>query len=202
MRNAAISLDGSNCSTISQSGKLGQKRGAMPRSESEVKASGKRYVVGTLIAYKQNRRIIKKEDKILKLSKKIVLVAFVIVVLPALTAFAGPIQKRVNFTIDSPFKIETGNSIMPPGDYVLYQINRNNTKLFALYQDDLTEGPVAMIQTVRVGYLPGEYPEESELFLNTDEQSDSAQSVAELIGWTIPGLDGWEVISVVEGNGY
>jgi hypothetical protein len=200
MRNAAISLDGSNCSTISQSGKLGQKRGAMPRSESEVKASGKRYVVGTLIAYKQNRRIIKKEDKILKLSKKIVLVAFVIVVLPALTAFAGPIQKRVNFTIDSPFKIETGNSIMPPGDYVLYQINRNNTKLFALYQDDLTEGPVAMIQTVRVGYLPGEYPEESELFLNTDEQSDSAQSVAELIGWTIPGLDGWEVISVVEGN--
>jgi hypothetical protein len=199
MRNAAISLDGSNCSTISQSGKLGQKRGAMPRSESEVKASGKRYVVGTLIAYKQNRRIIKKEDKILKLSKKIVLIAFVIVVLPALTAFAGPIQKRVNFTIDSPFKIETGNSIMPPGDYVLYQINRNNTKLFALYQDDLTEGPVAMIQTVRVGYLPGEYPEESELFLNTDEQSD-AQSVAELIGWTIPGLDGWEVISVVEGN--
>jgi hypothetical protein len=127
------------------------------------------------------------------------LVVCLIATAMTMTAFAsGPIQKRLNFTIDSPFVLEEGGNVLEPGNYVLYQINQNNLKLFALYPEDLTNDPVAMIQTVRIDYQSGEYPEEAAVTLNLDEESEDYSNLPVLTSWTIPGMDGWEVIGVVE----
>jgi hypothetical protein len=135
----------------------------------------------------------------MKALRKNMIVVFMIVTLMTMTAFAiGPVQKRLNFTIDGPFALEEGGNVLESGDYVLYQINQNNPKLFALYSEDLTNEPVAMIQTVRIDYQFGEYPEEATVTLNIDEESEDYSDLPVLTSWMIPGMDGWEVISVVE----
>lgn len=50
--------------------------------------------------------------------------------------------------------------------------------------------PVAMIHTSRIDYQSGQYPEESEITLNKDEESECYNDVLRLTGWTIPGMDG------------
>jgi hypothetical protein len=107
----------------------------------------------------------------------------------------GPLHKRVNYTINVSHALQMGNYILPPGKYVLYQIDQNNTNLFALYQEDLTHSPVALITTTRIEYKSGEYPEETRLMFDIDESSRESRPV--LRGWNIPGMDGWEIISVV-----
>jgi hypothetical protein len=43
-------------------------------------------------------------------------------VIPALAQ--GPLQKRINFTVNVPFELGRANIVLPPGNYVLFQINR------------------------------------------------------------------------------
>jgi hypothetical protein len=52
-----------------------------------------------------------------------------------------------------------------------------------------------MIRTARIEYQ-GKYPDETKLHLEMDESSPTNHPV--LQAWTIPGMDGWEVIGVVE----
>ena len=71
--------------------------------------------------------------------RKSALAAFI--VLTAITAIAmgqGPLHKRVNYTINVSHSLRMGDYMLPPGKYVIYQINQNDTNLFALYQNDMT----------------------------------------------------------------
>jgi hypothetical protein len=128
--------------------------------------------------------------------RKSALAAFI--VLTAITAIAmgqGPVHKRVNYTINVSHSLRMGDYMLPPGKYVIYQINQNDTNLFALYQNDMTESPVAMIRTTRVEYRLGDTPSRTGMILDIDESSRDVHP--SLKGWNIPGEDGWEIISVV-----
>ena len=106
----------------------------------------------------------------------------------------GPLHKRVNFTINVPFELKKGKTVLPPGNYVLFQININNPQLFALYEEDMTHAPIAMIRTTRINYS-ARYPSKTKLLMDTDESWPQKYPVLE--GWNIPGDDGWEVIGAV-----
>jgi hypothetical protein len=128
--------------------------------------------------------------------RKSALLAVMVFTALASVAFAqGPIQKRVNYTINVSHALRMGDYLIPPGRYVLYQINANDLNLFALYQDEMTHSPIAMIRTTRVEYHANEYPDKTKMVLDIDETSGDAHPV--LQGWTIPGEDGWQIISVV-----
>jgi hypothetical protein len=126
-------------------------------------------------------------------------VAFLVVAAAASAAFAqGPVQKRINYTITVPFAVKMGGYVMPAGKYVLYQINGNDLNLFALYRNDMTHSPVAMIRTTRIDYQGQDYPSDTRIMVDIDESSGDTHPV--LRGWNIPGDDGWEIISVVPKN--
>jgi hypothetical protein len=114
-------------------------------------------------------------------------------IVPALAQ--GPLQKRVNFTINVPFELKKGRIVLPPGNYVLFQINMSDPQLFALFPEDLTHKPLAMIRTSRVSYSSGRYPSHTKLLMDTEESWPQRYPVLE--GWNIPGDDGWEVIGAV-----
>jgi hypothetical protein len=112
----------------------------------------------------------------------------------------GPLQKRVNYSISAPHALRMGDYILPAGDYILFQIIQNDGNLFALYQDSMMHSPIAMIRTTRVYYPSDRYPEKTKIVLEIDEESNNRAGTPVLKGWTIPGLDGYEIISVVEGK--
>lgn len=116
-----------------------------------------------------------------------------VAVVPALAQ--GPLHKRVNFTINVPFELKKGQTVLPPGNYVLFQLNTNDPQLFALYQEDMTHAPIAMIRTTRIDYSGSRYPGKTRLLMDTDESWPQRYPVLE--GWNIPGDDGWDVISAV-----
>lgn len=91
--------------------------------------------------------------------------------------------------------MKMGDYLMSPGRYVLYQINQNDLNLFALYRNDMTHSPIAMIRTTRIEYQGSEYPGKTNMILEIDESSSDLNPV--IRGWNIPGEDGWEIISVV-----
>ncbi|HJQ25417.1 MAG TPA: hypothetical protein VKA60_15965 [Blastocatellia bacterium] len=110
----------------------------------------------------------------------------------------GPMQKRVNYTINVEYKLRMGDYMLSPGRYVLYQISMNDPNQFALYADNMTHSPVAMIRTMRIQYNTTNYPSKTKMLLETDESGDMAEPM--IRGWTIPGEDGWQIISVVSKN--
>lgn len=107
----------------------------------------------------------------------------------------GPLQKRVNFTINVPFELKSGEAVLPPGNYVLYQVNTNDPQLFALFQEDMTNSPIAVVRTTRIDYSGSRYPSKTKLLMDTEESWPQRYPVLE--GFNIPGEDGWEVISAV-----
>jgi hypothetical protein len=132
--------------------------------------------------------------------RKSALAAFI--VLTAMTAMVfgqGPVHKRVNYTINVSHSLRMGDYMLPPGRYVIYQINQNDTNLFALYQNDLTSSPIAMIRTTRIEYPTDETPSRTEMIIDVDETGRENRPM--LRGWNIPGMDGWEIISVVSKRG-
>jgi hypothetical protein len=106
----------------------------------------------------------------------------------------GPLQKRVDFTINVPYRLRMQNYMLPAGNYTLFQINRNNPGLFALYEGDRMNSPIAMIQTVRVEYNTG-YPNRTDMRWHLDEVGSTGDPV--VTGWDIPGSDGWQIVAVV-----
>jgi hypothetical protein len=132
----------------------------------------------------------------MKTIRKNALAAILVIAGIASLAFAqGPVNKRVNYTISAPYTLRMGDYLLPPGKYVLYQISRFDTDLFALYRNDMTDSPIAMIRTTRIDYHDNKYPSKTKMLLDIDESSGDLHPV--LKGWTIPGDDGWEIISVV-----
>jgi hypothetical protein len=106
----------------------------------------------------------------------------------------GPMQARINFSTSAPFELKGTNVVLPAGDYVLFQIDPRDRQLFALYHEDMTHSPVAMIRTVRIYHDPGMLPGKTNMIMDLDEAS--SQNLAVLEGWNIPGDYGWEVIAV------
>ena len=115
------------------------------------------------------------------------------VVVPALGQ--GPLHKRVNFSINVPYELKKSDVVLPPGNYVLYQISETAPHLFALYRDDTRHSPIAIITTVRIEYSATGYPTKTRMLMETDEASVDGNMVLE--GWNIPGEAGWESISAV-----
>lgn len=112
-------------------------------------------------------------------------------VLPA----SAQLRKQVYFTISAPFELKTSNTVLPAGNYILYQISTANPNLFALYREDMQHSPIAMISTVRIDYSATRYPSKTRVLTDIDETSDQGYPVIQ--GWNIPGDDGWEVIAGV-----
>src|SRR2546423_15470954 len=127
--------------------------------------------------------------------KVLALAALAVMMLITSMAFAqGPMQKRVNYTINVPYSLKMGDYMLSPGRYVLYQINFQDPSIFALYANDMTHGPVAIINTTRIEYSSTRPPSKTKMLLDIDE-SGSGQPL--IRGWRIPGEDGWEIISVL-----
>jgi hypothetical protein len=127
--------------------------------------------------------------------RKAALAALLLSAMASLTLAQGPLHKRVNYSINANYSLRLGNYILPPGSYVLYQISQNDLNLFALYQKDMARAPIAMIRTTRINYSGSDYPEHTRMLLDYAESSAEAYPVIQ--GWTIPGEDGWQIISVV-----
>jgi len=114
-------------------------------------------------------------------------------VVPALAG--GPLHKQVNFTINVPFELKKGRVVLPPGTYVLFQVNINDPQTFSLHPEDLTHESIAIIKTTRIDYSGSRYPGKTRLLMDTDESWPQRYPVLE--GWNIPGEDGWDVIGTV-----
>jgi len=111
-------------------------------------------------------------------------------------AFAqGPTQERIHFTMSVPFELKKSNIVLPPGDYLLFQIREKDRTLFGLYERDLTHAPIALISTIRFDYGAGNTPQKVKLLMGTDESSPQGHPVLE--GWNIPGQDGFAMIAAV-----
>jgi len=135
----------------------------------------------------------------MKQIKKSALAALAAMMLITSLAFAqGAVQKRINYTINVPYSLKVGDYMLSPGRYVLYQVSNYDPNMFALYPNDMTQSPVAMIRTTRIEYHGTRYPSKTKMLLDIDESGSAAQPV--IRGWTIPGEDGWEIISVVAKN--
>jgi hypothetical protein len=114
------------------------------------------------------------------------------VVAPAIAQV--PVQEKIHFTVSTPFQLKGNNTILPAGDYLLFQVKPNDRHLFALYQGDMTHSPVAMVHAVRIYYSLGRLPGKARMLLETDETSPQNYMVLE--GWNVPGDYGWRVIGV------
>jgi hypothetical protein len=122
-------------------------------------------------------------------------------VLGTVAVAQGPLKKQVDFTINAPYKLKRTNYVLPPGKYILRQVNDLDLNLFALYREDLMRSPIAMIRTVRIDYRGTDYPEDANVHGQLDETSASTRAI--VTGWDIPGMDGWEIIAVTpRGNGH
>ena len=135
----------------------------------------------------------------MKLSSKSAMAVMVLVTAMAFTALAqGPMQKRIDYAINVSHAVKMGDYVLPAGNYVLRQVMQNDLNLFALHPEDLTNEPIAMIRTTRVDFQSSGYPNNTKIVLTIDEERQGRDNLPVLKGWTIPGMDGWEVIGVVE----
>jgi len=131
--------------------------------------------------------------------KRIALAAALLVsaaIAPALAQ--GPLQTRINFTTTTPLELKGTDVVIPAGNYVLFRILQNDRNLFALYSEDMTHPPIAMIQTAPIYYVGNRYPSKTRILLDTDELSSLSTPVLE--GWNVPGDYGWRVTHVVAGR--
>ena len=131
--------------------------------------------------------------------KKSALAAVAVMMLAGSLAFAqGPLQKRINYTINVPYSLKVGEYTLSPGRYVLYQVSSYDPNQFALYAGDMRHSPIAMIRTTRIQYQSTRYPSKTKMLLDIEDVGQSGQPI--MRGWTIPGEDGWEIIAVVAKN--
>ena len=134
-----------------------------------------------------------------KLRTYMVATLLMLLLFAGLTVHAqGPFHKQVNYTINTEHALRMGDYVLPPGKYILFQVSPNDLNLFALYKDNRQHSPIAMIRTTRIQYLSTEMPEKTSLMLTIDEDGKTREDLPVLKGWNIPGMDGWEILSVVE----
>jgi hypothetical protein len=139
------------------------------------------------------------EDDYMSYTARTIIFMAALLFVGAGSSFAqGPLHKEVYYTINVPYSLRKANYMLPPGRYILYQINANDLNLFALYQGDMMHSPIAMVRTTRIYYAATGYPDETKMLMGTDESSAGAHPV--IRGWNVPGDDGYEIIGVVSRN--
>src|SRR5687768_16537996 len=101
----------------------------------------------------------------MKMFKNAALAAvFMVIAASAMSVSAqGPLRKQIYFTINSPFEMGKQRVIFPAGEYILHQVDQNDSNLYALYKDDRMHSPLAMVRTIRIDYLTGEYPRKTKM---------------------------------------
>lgn len=104
-------------------------------------------------------------------------------------------RKLIRFSIDVPFEVKMKQLVLPAGKYLLHQVTPSDSNLFNIYQNDLTQAPIATVRTSRIDYSITGYPEQFKLFLSHEEPNQGDHPV--LTGWAVAGADGWEIVSVV-----
>lgn len=128
----------------------------------------------------------------LMLSATLVMLA-ALFTMPAL-AQSG-LQKTVHFSINAPFELRNSDTVLPAGDYTLHQISANNFNLFALYEGKaMTSSPIAVLQTTTKDNVVVKTPSKTCMLL--DDERENAEALPVIEGWSIPGIDSWEIISV------
>jgi len=130
----------------------------------------------------------------MSLRKSALFVVLLLSVAAVPTLAQGPLQKRIDFTINSPFELKKSGLVLPAGNYVLFEIDAKEPHLFALYRDNMRHRPIAMIWTMRTNNMV-RWPTKTRLIMETDESSPQNYPLVE--GWTVPGEDGWQVISAI-----
>ena len=105
-----------------------------------------------------------------------------------------PQQEKIHFSAARPFELKGTNIILPQGNYLLYQIEPNNRSFFALYKEDMTHSPLAIIEATRIYYDLGRLPKKARMLMDLDEASSQNYDVLE--GWNTPGDYGWRVIRI------
>jgi len=105
-----------------------------------------------------------------------------------------PQQEKIHFSVSTPFELKGTDVVLPPGNYLLFQVKPNDRSEFALYQDDMTHSPIAMIRAVRIYYSLGRLPGKANMLMEIDEGSPDNYPM--LQGWNVPGDFGWRVIGV------
>ena len=106
-------------------------------------------------------------------------------------------RERLDFSINSPYRLRMENHVLPAGTYRLYQISDNNLNLFFLYLGDRTQPPVAVISTVPRGSA-AHWPDKAAIHWRVSERDP--RSLPLITGWDIPGYTGWQIIGVVTTN--
>lgn len=123
-------------------------------------------------------------------------VAMMVLLIASMGVAFGQLQKRVNFDINVPYELRMTDYLLPPGHYVLYQVDPNAPNLFYLYRDNIRHTPIATVNTVRHDYVEPFYPSHTRIRLRIEETRTQGTEPV-LRGWEIPGDDGWTIISVV-----
>jgi hypothetical protein len=132
----------------------------------------------------------------MKMLKHVALAAVFMVAASVMSVSAqGPLHKQIHFTISHPFEMRNSNVVLPAGKYILYQVSQYDLNQFALYQDNLMHSPIAMVRTIRMDYSVRKAPKKTAMLVSFDEEANTVLPVID--GWTIPGMDGWEVIAMV-----
>jgi hypothetical protein len=131
--------------------------------------------------------------------RNLALLGMLIIATGSIAPAQGPLRKIIHFSINVNYALRNSELVLPPGDYTLYQINQNDTSLFALFQGHSRKrSPLAMIKTVRIEYRASSYPEDTTLLYNLIASRSEPLPVVR--GWTLPGESGWEIISVISNN--
>lgn len=136
------------------------------------------------------------EKELIKMTRllKAIIATTLLVITLGIPAFSrSSTHERVEFEINVPFRLAHSNVLLPPGKFLLYQPDANDSNLFALYPDDLMHLPIAWITTTRVEHLTGNNSERTDLMTDIDEEDGGASIIS---GWDVAGEDGWEVIAV------
>jgi hypothetical protein len=103
------------------------------------------------------------------------------------------VHEEIDFTISAPFKLRRSDAELPAGKYILAQWTPDS---FALYADNLTHPPVAMLSTIpRDDYVVKRPPGVTKILLNRTVLPQNQDPV--LDGWTVPDGEGWEIVGVV-----
>lgn len=125
-----------------------------------------------------------------------VLALLMLLTVTAIPVFAQePVRERLNFTINVPYHLRSSDTVLPAGKYVLSQVDESDPDLFALYQGDTRHAPLALVTAIPNYSSAEKDPAKTQMLIDADAASSNTTPTVE--GWVIPGVDDWEIISVV-----
>ncbi len=129
--------------------------------------------------------------------RKASLIGVLLVAMVGISVFAqSPVPRIVHYGINVEYKMRMGDYMLPAGNYVLIQAMQSDPNLYYLHPVNLTHAPIAVVRTAHISYSGQMHqPESTKVLVDYDEES-SSKTIPVFKGWTLPGEDKWEIISV------